>query len=144
MAEDILNKIRKLLTLATNAATTEEESRTVAMKAVRLIVEHKIVLTTNGARPSARHPPPPPSTPPRDDVDYEEEFGDIFGRRAKRDPGRYDSYVPPPKVPGEKWVRISAAYDGRCMVCKKAFPAGTTIFWGKDVGSSHVECGQHL
>ena len=57
---NVLTRVRQLLALATDSATTEEEARTAAVQAARVIVREGIVLTLEE---EPARPRPAPSAP---------------------------------------------------------------------------------
>lgn len=68
----ILAKVQQLIALA-NSSHSEEECRTSAMMAVKLIQKHHLALITTWETPEDAPPPPPPRQPPPQE---EEETGD--------------------------------------------------------------------
>jgi hypothetical protein len=89
---DILDKIQKLVRLATNNPNASE-AHAAALKAVRLIVDYRIRLTLPGAPPFVEPAPPTPSPPTPSPQEY-----DDFWRRSWAQYGQ-QAYNPPPRQP---------------------------------------------
>ncbi len=121
-----LEKVVKLLALATSP--NENEARTSAFLAAKLIRENKIVLLApDDARlfgrgsppPSYSHARPPPPPPP-----------------PKEPP------PPPPRRNSTEFpVRINAKFGGFCRVCLLRYEEGDRIYWMRGDGCSHLACG---
>lgn len=119
---DVIDKITKLLRLSTS--DNENEARTSAVAAARLILEHKIVLSLPGAKtPQADCSPPytPPTTP-----------------SAPR------SASPPRKVKdlfGNIWLfhDHGTRYAGHCLFCALPTFDGHATYVS-DAGALHVGC----
>jgi hypothetical protein len=123
-----MDRLHKLLAMA--KSPVEEEARTAALMAVRLIHEHKIELrlpskgypigvteplTSWDWKPSEPAKPKPPSTPPP---------------------------KPPPRVPKYQEVPVSlvAKFGGVCKQCARHYSAGESILWLKGRGATHYNC----
>lgn len=112
MSQKALERVQKLIALALGGAS-EEEGRTAAVMAVRLIQQHGLLSAASAA-------PPPPK--PRHD---------------------YASWAhnTPPRPPPEKWNGpIKSKWEkGRCEVCRQEVMKGNVVVWlGKRV--RHETC----
>jgi hypothetical protein len=114
---EALEKVRKLI--AMTASDFEEEARTAAMQACRLIRTHGFTVgpTETGPRfdPFSYRPSPPAPVPPR------------------------GPFQPTPFVP----IHIYARAPGTCRACNKQFGSGASILMVKGRGATHFECGDY-
>lgn len=112
MRETPLQKVRCLIALA--ASPYEQEARTSAFLACKLIREHgfRVVEASARDRDEPYSPPPPPPSPPEEEA----------------------KPAPKPRV-------IQARFGARCRACGQWCDEGSTIWWKRGVGCTHYECG---
>lgn len=113
-----LQRVHALLDRASHETTPEEEARTSALIAARLIRQHGLRVV----HPLREEKPNP---------------------RVKSDPKkrRSSSKEVPEDAVGR---RIMARYDGRCRGCKRAFFEGDYIVWVMNYGAWHPVCWDDL
>jgi hypothetical protein len=125
-----LDRVIKLLALANNP--NENEGRTAAFLAAKLIRENKLVILTPDdprllGRSSYTHSRPAPDPPPR------------------RDPPRPQQPPPRPPPPRDDTMSrpliIAAKFGGFCKVCLLRYEEGDRIYWMRGSGCSHYACG---
>jgi hypothetical protein len=115
-----VDKVKALISRATNETTPTEEARTSAMIACKLIARDDLL---------AAAPAPRASRPKRDP--YEDFY---------RGPNRGAWPPPPPPRPKPDLRTIRARYGGTCHSCHRPFPEGAEVVWAKGKGSAHVAC----
>lgn len=106
MSQKALERVQKLIALALGGAS-EEESRTAAVMAVRLIQQHGLLSPAVCC--------PPRAAPPRPN---------------------YSTYRTAPQPPPERWNGpIKSKWEkGRCEVCRQEVMKGNVVVWlGKRV-----------
>lgn len=111
MSQKALERVQKLIALALGGAS-EEEGRTAAVMAVRLIQQHGLLSPAVCC--------PPRAAPPRPN---------------------YSTYRTAPQPPPEKWNGpIKSKWEkGRCEVCRQEVMKGNVVVWlGKRV--RHETC----
>ena len=119
---DIIDRLHKILAMA--ESPVEEEARTAAIMAVRLIKKHNVQLSMPGRNtedlfehfrrpPPAAKPPKPPPPPPKS--------------------GRVPRF-------GERPVPMTAKYISTCRVCGKDCFEGDRVWWLKGHGVTHRDC----
>jgi uncharacterized protein DUF2786 len=131
---DVLDKIRKLMALA--ASPNENEARTAALLAVKLMGEHKVELRLPVAA--------------RQSSAFLDSFWDDFlGKDAH---ARYrDQYAErPPRSPYKdlrstvQWdpfaVDDRKSYTRNCVVCGKDFTSADRVVWSTRYGTAHLAC----
>lgn len=119
--EAALERVRSLLARAAHASTPEEEARSCAVMAVRLITEHHIALslpTSPAASPSLldiafRRGVVPFEAPPDEDLE----------------PTRPLNYAV-----------LASRYAGNCRACGGRYDVGETIAYASARGATHYEC----
>lgn len=132
----LLEKVTRLIALA--ASPVEEEARTSAVKACRLILEHGLVVSEKWqvARASNGH----------DRNGCDGDPMDIFRRgpkvetpRSKWSPQKHQA--PPPEEPEVKVIKSKK--PGLCRSCGKPFAKGEWVRWwqGTKRCQHHPECG---
>jgi hypothetical protein len=114
---DAIERVRKLIVLATTEGTPEQEARTAALLAVRIIAREKLNVSRDGMNG------------PRD---MRKMFEDLVnGTPVRPPPPGYDYHAVPKR-------KIRAKYPGRCGTCGDSFEEGAVIFWSVLGG---VDCG---
>lgn len=106
-----LERIRALLARAAHATTPEEEARTSAVQAARLIARHKVEI---GAPVL--------------------EVRVWTGSSSVADPQAWATAV------GDFGQPYAAKVGGRCQLCKRGYRRGERIKWRNPIGPVHVEC----
>ncbi len=119
---DKLDRVRALIARALDAGSSEEERRTSAVIAVRLIHEHGL-LGRGGSAPG------PTRIEYRDRIVYQDRI--VY---RDRDPSPVD--FPPMK----KRVVIESKFNGRCQVCGERYQVGQTIAWSRTEGPACMRC----
>ena len=127
------DRLRQLVALATNPATTEEEARTTALVACRLIMKEQLLdklctPVSSTAAPLRKHvgatrrpinpapPSPSPSSPPP---------------------------APTAPAPPATLRRVmKSKYPGSCHVCHKDYAPGDPIAWAKHHPTIHAKCDE--
>lgn len=135
-----IDKIRKLIAMATNDATTPEEARTFALTAITLIVSEKIELRDPGLVGAG---------PSQVSLDELLKRGD---ERLQRD-RRWPDAGPTPRArpvrradgsmqqPAGSDTMITTRAAGFCAECKDAFPKGARMVWRKATQDlAHLAC----
>ena len=113
-----IDRVLQLIALATDPAASEEETRTAALLACRMIRKHSLLLS-----PSSAPPPSPPPPPPPKPAQNNGPFGP--SDRWRRPTGRF----------------FVSKYNGTCVSCGEPFFEGDRIYWkGAGKGSEHPEC----
>jgi hypothetical protein len=113
----VLEKVRALIARALGTSF-EEEARTSALVAVRLMKEHGLELVEGGRAPPPRASAPVPTEPSR-------ERRPTPGTRAQR-------------------MHIRSRFDGWCRLCGEMFRAGDLIAWARGRGAVHARCDRDL
>lgn len=120
--QEILNRVAALLARAGHPATPDEEARTSAHIAARLIREHRLIVVT-AVSPSERT----------------RQQGQQSERpRPQRDGSRGGSWRAQPQA--EPWKVYRASRPGICQACRRSFDFGARISWRNDIGPVHVGC----
>jgi hypothetical protein len=133
---DPLVRLQNLFDRAVHASTPEEEARTAAILAVRLM--HKL-----GLHPSKSPAPTPARTPQRDPWGP---VTDSWPSVAHPRPGKRGKVRKPPapasngQVYVKEPVRIRSNFPGICLGCGETFEGGETVWWLKSEGATHAEC----
>jgi Protein of unknown function (DUF2786) len=104
----VLDRVRKLIALA--SSPNEHEARNAAMLAVRLIREHRLVLSAPARRISTPRATAR-ATPPR-------------GARRAREPAE----------------EIRSPLGGDCVGCGGRYRRGETVWWFPSGGGMHAGC----
>ncbi len=112
----ILERVQRLIALS--ASSNENEARSAAMLAARLIREHKLVIMAP-PKPTGRTGRTPPG-----------------GTARRRTPGSKRT-VRRVADPAE---RIKAPLGGECTKCRARYRAGQEIFWFASGGGMHPAC----
>lgn len=139
---DVMDRLRKLLAMA--ESPVDEEARTAALLAVRLIKEHKIELALPGNKPPAAAGAPPPPTPRATGAPWPPP------NPFRNDPFREPTPPPPPPPPatrayrfGGPPVRLFAKFAGACAHCNRSFARDAEVFWMRRHGTTHVTCVEY-
>lgn len=109
--ERTLEKVRNLLVRAGHPGTPEEEARTSAAIAARMIYACGFVVELPVR---TKQPPPPPETPPQ------------------------PKPRSPPKA--KPYRVITSRWSGWCKSCGGAFEVDEAVAWIKGFGCTHYEC----
>lgn len=132
MADDtILIRVRALIDRAAHEATPEEEARSSAVIACKLIHKHSLLATVATTFSAAEDFTRSYSTP----------SASTRSASAKKPKGRSRPWVDPtyddedPDV-----VKLVSKFRGRCLSCLKAYEVGETIWWQRGVGVTHESC----
>jgi hypothetical protein len=104
----VLAKVEKLV--AMTSSPHEEEARTSAFMACKLIRNHSLQIVAYSARSHQEHKPNPPPTP-----------------------------EPEPNPPNE-FIPIQVKHKGYCRRCGKSIYVGEMAFWRKGKGLLHFSC----
>lgn len=143
--------VMKLLTRAGHPETPEEEARTAAVKAARMIYEQGFIVSS----PEEAKSTPPPATSSekraaqhatrtaaqtaaaasRANVAYAQQVMDIFDRQAPRGTRRSQPVTGP--------ILIAARYEGFCKACGRAYACGEPVAWKPGGGVTHAECKEY-
>lgn len=155
-----LKKIESLIALACST-THEEEARTTALIAVRLIQKEKIKLSETAASPaqgksysSRANPPGNYSNAWSSTFDTWEIWKKVYEQQRAQQKARpwnpYGYYVPPeppkskPPPPGGTWLNLRRTPNGeplKCAGCGKSIRSGERCYVTKD--RKQVWCGEH-
>ena len=108
---DVTVKIEQLIRLATDPGAAEEEARTAALSACRLIKRHDLVVSARGSVVLPPPTPPPPAT--TEPVTY------WTRPQTQQEEQNWDGAL----------VIIEARYSGFCTRCHKWFPRHAKIAW---------------
>ena len=125
---DPLDRLRRLIALASNPATPTEEARTSAMIVVKMIVEKKIVLSLL-------------ADSKRTTEEMWEEIARATGGAASRPRRRAPKSTPPPRDEEIPQKRIRAKFSSRCGRCAAYLAVGEEIWWTKGLTPHCVPCG---
>lgn len=120
--DEAVAKVRALIERAVHPSTPEEEARTSALIAAKLIKSSGLEVTTpKGSGPSAS------TKPPQTDEDdrWEAIRRQSHRRRRQRE---------------VTWVLLVSAYRGRCKSCRLHYEAGDEICWRRGSGATHFDC----
>ena len=109
-----LERIRALLARAAHATTPEEEARTSAVQAARLIARHGLAVGPGVMVEEVR-----------------------IERRAWQAQSSWWSGHP---VAGDHGEPYAAPVGGRCQACKRAYRKGVRVQWRNPIGPVHVGC----
>lgn len=122
-----LPKVQALISRALDAAASEEEARTCAFTAVRLMAKYG--LTVGGAPVSWRQPveAPRPEPTPEPAAPKSEERPRYTGPRRK-------SYGKATRV------EIDARFGGKCAHCGERYHTGDRISWKRGAETYHAAC----
>ncbi len=107
----ILDRIRALLARAAHPTTPEEEARTSAVQAARLIGKHEVAIGVPAVEVRVAWRAPEPSS----------WTGSSTARSGFH-------------------CRYRAAKAGRCQECKKSFAKGEEVGWRNPIGPVHLDC----
>jgi hypothetical protein len=116
---DPLQKIQALLALAAASDLDDKtnEARNASYAAVRLMRQHRIVLSTPTTQKGAAFPVPSvhvkAPTPAR---------------------------ARPAKTQDDGWRKMKAKFEGHCKWCNEAVKPNAPIYWSKDHGAYHAAC----
>ena len=111
-----LERVRLLLERAGHPGTPEEEARTSATLAARLIYAHGYMVSYPATAPPPPPPPPPPPTAAPPASSY------AWKQRAK-----------PYRV-------ITSKFSGWCKACGDSFDEGDVVAWYRGRGCTHYDC----
>jgi len=114
-------KVRRLLAQATSPF--EEEARTAALLAARLIAQYGLQVVDPVKREPVKREPVKREPVKREPVKREP---------VKREPVKRDS--------SGLFVRIKAKYTGRCKVCMGVILLEQKVWWKHGYGCVHDEC----
>jgi uncharacterized protein DUF2786 len=104
-----LDKVHKLIALS--SSPYEEEARTAAIMACRLIREHGFVVISAGSKNAKQQ--------------NREEYQDDYRKTREDNP---------------EWRFIFAKFGGRCKVCHKYYDVDDPVYWKKGAGCIHEDC----
>lgn len=127
---DVVAKVRALLERAAHPSTPEEEARTSAFIAARLIKANALEVTLPAVVPASAAPPAPP--------------GDASSRATHDGPFRAARTTrrrrrrPVPEDPS--WVLVLSMYRGRCKACRRFYEQGDEVCWRPGSGRTHFAC----
>lgn len=125
----VVDRVRKLIALA--ASSSEEEARTSAWLACKLIRENKLRIVDTIDPVS---------------VDFADFFRDVVNRaeatQASWTKPRAASVAQEPAkaTPPSDRRRIKARYASQCRSCRKAIAVGDDIYWSRESGTTHARC----
>lgn len=117
-----LTRAQQLIALAVCDTTPQEEARTAAMVAVKLISENDLLAA------------------PRPEQDLRKWFDDMMWSVRGQ---AVDVDVPPPApapTPSPKGKNMKAKFKGTCVSCGKTVAKGEPIVWSKRGGTRHQGC----
>lgn len=158
--DKVLETVAALLYRAGHEGTPEEEARTSAVLAARLISKHALVITrpapeqaeepagrrrprwwnepaarsSAGWREAVETPPAPPRTRP---PPTPTERAARTRSRAAEAQRTVRAYVA--ASPGD-YVVITSEYKGSCIACSRRYRKGSRIAWKRGEGATHYGC----
>ena len=138
---DVLERVKQLIDLATNEGASEEEARTTALIACKLIKEHKLVISkagsgkqASGNTPWGRYTPPPGWPADFDFEDLIQQVTKVKTKTANKKP-------PPPAPQKHTKMRVQVMTNTQvCGVCNKhiSYGAEAILIGGRTI--VHTAC----
>ena len=119
----LLVRVRSLVDRAAHEATPEEEARTSAVIACKLIAKHEML--SLAALESRAAPVPEPPRPKRADPPPTPKSR---SRAADDDP---------------PVVLLASKYAGRCKHCGFGYEVGDSVWWKRGGGATHEACEEY-
>jgi hypothetical protein len=143
MDETVLRRVRQAIGMT--GSSNVEEARSMAIAACHMILKYNLVISLP-AKPGEVAPSITPN-------DFDFPFSPTVQRTAPTPPRRGQTEAPPQsppaprsrkkkrKEPEDPPRKLKSKYPGRCKACGKTYDSGDTIYWKRDQGVTHYECG---
>ena len=147
---DVVARVRALLERATHASTPEEEARTSALIAARLIRQHNLVVDV-AVVPA---PSPLPARTAPSSAWAEVSWADLSAANSAWTTSRSPASSEPSPSPdffGDSFEDrprdfrvMQNKFKGKCISCQRSIAIGEWIGWRPNRGATHYECREIL